>query len=135
MAKKGEISKLKTWLIVLVALLDDVAALVLIFVILWFLGVKLPISAIIAIGLVLGTFVFILHRAVVPSLRRKRMTGAEGMVGLTGEVIQVLRPKGIVKIKGEYWKARAIEGEIGVGEAVDVVEIKGLDLEVRRKLL
>lgn len=134
MAKNGEISKLKAWLIVLAALLDDVAALALIFVILWFFDVKLPLSAIIAFGLVFGTFIFIVHRAVIPSLRRKKVTGAEGMVGLTGEVTQPLTPKGVVKIKGEYWKAKTIEGEIGIGEDVEVVGIKGLGLEVRRRL-
>jgi membrane-bound serine protease (ClpP class) len=134
MAEKGEISKLKAWLIVLAALLDDVAALVLIFVILWFFDVKLPLSAIIAIGLVLGTFIFIVHRAVVPSLRRKKVTGAEGMIGLTGEVVQSLKPKGVVKIKGEYWKAESNEGEIDVGGDVEVVGIKSLSLEVRRRL-
>lgn len=124
---------MKAWLIVLAALLDDVAAIVLIFAVLWFFDVELPLSAMIAIGLVFGTFVFIVHRAVVPSLRRKKVTGAEGMVGLTGEVAQSLQPKGVVKIKGEYWKARAVEGEIGTGEDVEVLAIKGLDLEVRRK--
>jgi membrane-bound ClpP family serine protease len=134
MPKKGEISKLKAWLIVLAALLDDVAVLALIFVILWFFDVKLPLSAMIAIGLVFGTVVFIVHRAVVPSLRRKKITGAEGMLGLTGEVTQPLTPKGVVKIKGEYWNAESVEGEISVGEDVEVLGVKGLNLEFRRKL-
>jgi membrane-bound serine protease (ClpP class) len=132
MTKKGEPSSLKAWLIVLAALLDDAAAIVLVFVLLWFFDVELPLSALIAIGLVFGTFVFIVHRAVVPSLRRKKVTGADGMVGLTGEVTQPLRPKGVVKIKGEYWRAKSVEGEIGIGEDVEVLGIKGLDLEVRR---
>lgn len=126
---------MKAWIIVLIALLDDVAALVLVFVVLWFLDVEISVLGIIVIGIVLGAFVFIVHRAVVPSLRRKKVTGAEAMVGLTGEVTQSLGPKGVIKIKGEYWKARSVEGEIGVGEDVEVLGIKGLDLEVRRKEL
>lgn len=133
MSRKDEPSRLKVWLIVLAALLDDAAAIVLVFAVLWFFDVRLPLSAMIAIGLVFGTFVFIVHRAVVPSLRLKKVTGAEGMVGLTGEVTQPLAPKGVVKIKGEYWKARSIGGEISAGEDVVVTGIKGLDLEVRRK--
>jgi len=133
MTRKNEPSEMKTWLIVLIALLDDVAALVLIFVVLWFFDVKISLPGIIVIGLVFGTFVFVVQRAIVPSLRRKKVTGAEGMVGLTGEVTQSLGPKGVIKINGEYWKAKSVEGEIGVGEDVEVLGIKGLDLEVKRK--
>jgi len=124
---------MKTWLIVLIALLDDVAALVLVFVVLWFFDIEISLTGMIVIGLVFGTFVFIVHRAIVPSLRRKKVTGAEGMVGLTGEVTQSLTPKGIIKINGEYWKARSVEGEIDVGEEVEVLVVKGLNLEVKRK--
>ena len=133
MTKKNGQSDLKPWLIVLVALLDDIAALALVFVILWFFDVRISLTVIIAIGLVLGTFIFIVHRAIVPSLRRRKTTGAEGMVGLTGEVTQALTPKGVIKIGGEYWKARSVEGEIDVDEEVEVTAIKGLELEVRRK--
>lgn len=124
---------MKSWLIVLIALLDDVAALVIVFAVLWFFDVEISLWGMIVIGLVFGTFVFIVHRAIVPSLRRKKVTGAEGMVGLTGEVTQSLGLKGVIKIEGEYWKAQSVEGEIGVGEEVEVLGIKGLDLEVKRK--
>jgi len=133
MTKKNEPAEMKAWLIVLIALLDDVAALIIVFALLWFFDVEISLLGMIVIGLVFGTFVFIVHRAIVPSLRRKKVTGAEGMVGLTGEVAQSLGPKGVIKIEGEYWKALSVEGEIGVGEEVEVLGIKGLDLEVRKK--
>ncbi|MBN1176693.1 MAG: hypothetical protein JXA51_03325 [Dehalococcoidales bacterium] len=132
MTKKNGQPDLKPWLIVFIALLDDVAALALIFVILWFFDVKISLVGIIVIGLVLGTIIFIVHRAIVPSLRRRKVAGAEGMVGLTGEVTQALTPKGVIKVRGEYWKARSVEGEIDVDEEVEVTVIKGLELEVRR---
>jgi membrane-bound serine protease (ClpP class) len=133
MTRKNGPSDLKPWFIVLIALLDDVAVLVLVFVILWYFDVKISLTGIIVIGLVLGTFIFIVQRAIVPSLRRKKITGAEGMVGLTGEVTQALTPKGVIQIKGEYWKAGSVEGKIDVGEDVEVLTIKGLNLEVKRK--
>jgi len=133
MSKKNVQSNLKPWLIVLVALLDDIAVLALVFVILWFFDVKLSLASIIVIGLVLGTFVFIVHRAIVPSLRRRKVTGAEGMVGLTGEVTEALTPKGVIRTNGEYWKARSVDGEIAVDEEVEITAIKGLELEVRRR--
>ncbi len=133
MIRKNEPSDMKTWLIVLIALLDDVAVLVLVFVVLWFFDVEISLPVMIVIGFVFGTFVFIVHRAIVPSLRRKKVTGVEGMIGLVGEVMQALTPKGVIKIKGEYWQARSVEGEIDVGEEVVILKIKGLNLEVKQK--
>jgi len=119
-------STLKVWLIVAFALLDEVAALALVFVLLWVFDVTIPVPAI-------GAFAFVVHRALVPSLRRRKITGAEGMFGATGEVTEALRPSGTVKIGDEYWQARSVEGEIKKGEEVEVVAIDGLRVEVRRK--
>ena len=52
----------------------------------------------IAIGLLVGAYIFVRTWAVLPSLRRKKVTGAEGMIGLTGEVVEPLNPVGIVRI-------------------------------------
>lgn len=134
MAKKGEPSTIKAWLIVLIALLDDVAALVLIFLVLWYFRVEIPLSAMIVIGLVLGTSIFVLHRAVIPSLRRRRVTGAEGMIGLVGEVVKSLKPDGVIKVGGEYWQAKSLDGDIETGEDVEILGIDRLNLEVKRKV-
>ena len=134
MIKKEEQSTIKGWLIVLIALLDDVAVLALVFLVLWFFKVEIPLAAIIAIGLVLGTFIFITHRALVPSLRRKKVTGAEGMIGLVGEVVESLKPSGIIRVAGEYWQAKSIDGDIETGEDVEILGIDRLNLEVRRKV-
>lgn len=133
MTKKGESSGIKAWLIVLVALLDDIAVLVLLFVILWAFDVDIPLYLLIIIGLIVGTLVFLVHRAIVPSLRRKKVTGREGMIGLAGEVTQALNPNGVVKIADEYWKAKSLSGDIDTGEEVEIINIDGLNLEVKRK--
>lgn len=133
MTKKGESSGMKAWVIVLVALLDDIAVLALLFFILWAFDVDIPLYFLIIIGLVAGTFVFIVHRAIVPSLRRKKVAGKEGMIGLSGEVTQALKPKGVIKVGDEYWKAISLSGNVDIGEEVDIVDIDGLNLEVERK--
>ena len=133
MSKKTELSGLKAWVIVLVALIDDVAALVLVFVILWAFDVEIPVYLLVIIGLLAGTFVFIVHRAIVPSLRRRKVTGKEGMIGLSGEVTQALTPQGVIKVNDEYWKAKSVGGDISVGEEVEIVGIDGLKVEVERK--
>jgi membrane-bound ClpP family serine protease len=133
MAKKGDISVLKAWLIVLVSLLDDAAVLAAIFLGLWYFHVKITWMLILIIGLVMVVFVFIMHKAIVPSLLRKKVTGIEGMIGMLGKVTEPLNPGGTVKVKDEYWKAKSVEGNIGIGEEVEVVRIAGLNLEVKRK--
>ena len=135
MDKTGEITKFKAWLIVLVAMLDDIVALVLVFIVLWLLDVKISALAMVIVGLALGTIIFFVHRAVVPALRRRKVNGAEGMIGLTGKVMEPLKPAGTVKIRGEYWKAKSVEGEIEIGDDVEVLGIDGLNLEVRKKEL
>jgi membrane protein implicated in regulation of membrane protease activity len=133
MTKKGEVTVLKAWLIVLASLLDDAAVLALIFLGLWFFHVKITWVLILVIGLVMVVFIFIMHKAVVPSLRRKKVTGIECMIGMVGKVTEPLKPQGLVRIKGEYWKAKSVEGDIGIGEEVEVVRIDGLSMEVKRK--
>ena len=51
MAKEGETSNVKAWLIVLVALLDDIGALVLVFVVLWFFDIEVSLVTMIIIGI------------------------------------------------------------------------------------
>jgi len=133
MAKEGETSNVKAWLIVLIALLDDIGALVLVFIVLWFFDIEVSLATMIVIGLVVGTLIFIIHRAVVPSLRRKKVTGAEGMIGMVGEVTEPLMTDGVVRVHGEYWRAKSLDGDIEAGEEVEVVRIDRLNLEVKRK--
>jgi membrane-bound serine protease (ClpP class) len=124
---------MKAWLIVLVALLDDIAVLALLFIILWAFHVDIPLYLLIIIGVLAGTFIFIVHRAIIPSLRRKKVAGREGMIGLTGEVVQTLNPRGVIRVKDEYWQAKSISGDVDVGEEVEVVSINGLRVEVKLK--
>ena len=131
--QKREKTTLKDWLIVLVALLDEVAVLALIFVVLWIFGVKVPLPVIIAVALLLVPLAFITHKTITPSLHKKKTTGSEGMMGLEGEVVEPLTPSGVVKVNGEYWKAKSVGGDIAAGEMVEILGLSRLRLEVRRK--
>ena len=124
---------MKAWVIVLVALIDDIAVLALVFLLLWAFDVDIPLYLLIIIGLVAGTLVFFIHRAIVPSLRRRQVSGREGMIGCIAEVIEELNPLGVVKVKDEYWKAKSLSGDIAAGEEVEVINIEGLRLEVSRR--
>jgi membrane-bound ClpP family serine protease len=124
---------LKDWLKVLVLLLDDAAAVALVLLVLWFFKIRIPLSVAIVLGLLLGIFVFVIHKKIIPSFHVKQVTGSEGMIGLAGEVIEPLTPSGTVRIKGEYWKAKSVTGDIPAGTHVEVLGINNLILEVRRK--
>ena len=124
---------IKDWLIILVLLLDEAAVLVLLLLILWIIGIEIPLPITIAIALLLGAFVFITHKVIIPSFHKKKVTGSEGMIGLEGEVIEPLTPVGVIRTKGEYWKAKSAGGNIAVGEEVEILAVNGLRLMVKLK--
>lgn len=124
---------LKDWLKVLVFLVDEAAVLTLVLLALWFFKIKIPLSLAIVGALLFGGFVFLIHKAILPSLRRKGVTGSEGMIGLEGEVVEPLTPFGVIRVEGEYWKAKSVDGNIAVGEKVEILKLQKLTLEVKRK--
>ncbi|MFC2035934.1 NfeD family protein [Chloroflexota bacterium] len=124
---------LKDWLLVLVLLLDDAAALVLVLLVLWILKINIPLSVTIVIALLLGTLIFIVHRSVIPTFHRKKVTGSEGMISLKAKVVEPLTPVGVIKVNGEYWKAKSLDGNTTTGEDVEILGMNGLTLEVKRK--
>jgi membrane-bound ClpP family serine protease len=133
MNKKGEISTLKAWMMVLLSLVDDIAVLAAIFLILWHFGVRITLPVILIATAAIIVYGLVMNKAVVPALRRKKVTGIEGMIGATGKVTETLNPVGMVQIKDEYWQAVTTEGEIETGATVEVTGVKRLRLEVKKK--
>ncbi len=66
--------------------------------------------------------------------RRQPTTGTQGLIKSLGETLTELNPAGEVRIHGEIWKAESIEGKIEAHSAVEVVDIKGLTLLVKKKI-
>ena len=126
-------STIKDWLKVLVLLLDEAAAVALVLLVLWALGIKIPLAVAIIIALFLGAVVFITHKAIIPSFHKKQVTGAEGLIGVEGEVIEPLTPVGVILTKGEYWKAKSVGENIAAGEEVEILSVNGLTLTVKPK--
>ncbi len=124
---------IKDWFIILVLLLDEAAALVLVLLVLWFLGIEIPLLMTIVIALLLGASGFIIHKAVIPTLHKKKITGSEGMIGLNTTVIEPLTPVGVVRVSGELWKAKSVDEDIAAGEEAEIVGLSGLTLMVRPK--
>src|SRR5687768_1774137 len=59
--------------------------------------------------------------------------GAEGMLGERATVVEACAPEGIVRVRGELWKARANDVEsLAVGERAKVLAVDGLLVTVAR---
>ena len=126
-------SKIKDWLKVLVLLLDEAVAVVIVFFVLRLLGIEVPLPIMIIVALLLGVIGFVICKAVIATFHKKPVTGAGELIGLEGEVVEPLTPNGMVKVKGEYWKAKSLSGDIRAGEEVEVLRMEGLTLRVKRK--
>ncbi len=58
-------------------------------------------------------------------------TGKEALIGAHGVATTDLKPKGEVRVLGEFWQATAKDGEISNGAAVEVVCLEGMFLVVK----
>jgi membrane-bound serine protease (ClpP class) len=65
------------------------------------------------------------------SMLVRGITGVDEMVGMVGTACTALDPEGRVQVRGEYWNVEA-EEHVEEGESVEVVEVAGLRLRVRR---
>lgn len=60
---------------------------------------------------------------------RRRVVGAQTLIGKVGEVRQACRPVGQVFVAGELWEARCEPGA-DAGDRVKILAVDGLTLEV-----
>jgi membrane-bound serine protease (ClpP class) len=58
-------------------------------------------------------------------------TGKEALIGAKGIATTDLKPKGEVRVVGEFWEATAKDATIPVGQMVEVVSIDGVYLVVK----
>jgi membrane-bound serine protease (ClpP class) len=82
----------------------------------------------------LGTgafFAFAVSRALL-TMKKRPSTGREAFAGKKAIVKANLEPDGMVLMDGELWKARSEEGEIRIGETVEVIVMEGFTVIVRK---
>ena len=93
---------------------------------------ELPKTVIATVVFASALFFLVAGRFGLKAQRRRKLTGAEGMVGEEGEAITDFKKgRGKVLVHGEIWEAFS-EEEIRKGDRVEVLEVKGLKLKVRR---
>jgi membrane-bound serine protease (ClpP class) len=79
-------------------------------------------------------FGFVVVAALGKAMASPQIAGVEEMLGMRALAVTVLNPEGTVFVHGEYWMARASEGPIEAGEAVEIIAMDGLLLTVRKAL-
>ncbi len=96
------------------------------------LGIEIPLPALIAVMVAWAAFAVFTYRMGSRALRKKPVVGLPDMVGSKGKVVNRLDPQGMVRIKGELWKAKSAGERIDAGEEITVVGQEGLKLIVRK---
>ena len=71
----------------------------------------------------------ILLRLALAAMRRKSLTGEEGMINSVGVAQTDINPEGRVLIRGEVWRARAGQNILS-GARVRVIALEGFTLRV-----
>lgn len=96
-------------------------------------GVELNHGLIAGVTAGITAFAIFVIGAIARGQRRRKATGAEGMVGKMAIAKTPLDPAGTVAVQGELWTAIAEEGRIEPGEEVKISKVEGLKLWVRGK--
>jgi membrane-bound serine protease (ClpP class) len=71
--------------------------------------------------------------AIIRGQRRRKVTGAEGMIGEIAIAKTALDPTGTVLAEGELWTAASEGGRVAPGEEVIISKVEGLKLWVAKK--
>jgi len=97
------------------------------------LGIHIPLWVLIIVMLAWCTYTITTYRMGSRALRKKPIAGLLDMLGSEGKVVNPLVPEGLVRIKGELWRAKSASGRVDTGEEVTVVGQDRLELIVRKR--
>jgi len=95
---------------------------------------RVSIPLVVVVGLLSGAMFGVIVGFGIRALKVPVRTGQESLIGKTGTVTVALNPMGQVQLGSELWTAEAAEGsgKMRKGDRVEVVEVKGLRLKVRK---
>ena len=97
---------------------------------------RVSVPLVIGVGISIGLLFFGILMFALRALRVPVSAGIESFVGKTGTArTSVDGSGGQVQLQSELWSAESVDGSeaIGKGDRVEVVEVKGLRLKVRKK--
>ena len=95
-------------------------------------GLAVQVEVTLAVTLIIVALIvaFIFYAGVKAQFRRVK-TGKEALIGSRGIATTDLKPKGEVRVMGEFWEATAKDTTIAAGQAVEVVGMEGMFLVVK----
>jgi membrane-bound ClpP family serine protease len=95
-------------------------------------GIAIQIEETLAVLLVIIAIIlgWIFYTGIKAQFNRVK-TGKEALIGAKGIAVTDLKPKGEVRVLGEFWEATAKDASITVGQAVEVLSMDGMVLVVK----
>ena len=93
---------------------------------------QVSLHLVVAVALTTGIFFAFVIAKVLGIQRRRPITGIEGLVGQLAVARSDLDPEGTVFLKGELWQAVVSEGSVRRGEQVEIAEVSGFKLRVKK---
>jgi membrane-bound serine protease (ClpP class) len=97
-------------------------------------GVEVNRGLIAGVAAGITAFAVFVVGAIIRGQRRRKATGAEGMIGTTAIAKTPLDPTGTVLAQGELWTATSEGDRVARGEEVVISRVEGLKLWVTKKL-
>ncbi len=95
-------------------------------------GLAVQVEETVAVSLIIIALILLLiFYAGVQAQFRKVKTGKEALIGAKGVATSDLKPKGVVRVMGEFWEAIAKDAAIAAGQDVEVVGLDGMFLVVK----
>jgi len=96
-------------------------------------GVEVNKGLIAGVAVGVTAFAVFVVGAIIRGQRRRKATGAEGMIGTTAIAKTPLDPTGTVRAQGELWTAASEGGRVAPGEEVIITRVEALKLWVTKK--
>jgi membrane-bound serine protease (ClpP class) len=96
-------------------------------------GVEVDRGLIAGVTVGVAAFAIFVIGAIIRGQRRRKATGAEGMIGKTAIAKTPIDPTGTVRAEGELWAASSEGGNVAPGEQVIITKVEGLRLWVAKK--
>jgi membrane-bound serine protease (ClpP class) len=94
------------------------------------LAVQVEVTLAVTLTIVAVIIALIFYLGVKAQFKRVK-TGKEALIGAKGIATTDLKPKGEVRVLGEFWEAITKDSEIITGQAVEVVGMDGMFLVVK----
>ncbi len=95
-------------------------------------GISISMEIIIFIAVITALFFIFAVGMGIRAQKVKQSSGTEGMIGEIGESLTELNPVGLVRVHGETWQAECIDGNLGKGEKIKIIEVHNLKLKVSK---